>query len=147
MRLLITYIAQFDLHPYCMHARATLFSVSLHAAAFQIYMHSCLFLHLLLLLPLLLWWCLQIQQAFESALRVAAAVPPPEGKDLQDTEVQRSMAWARRQAAEAELKKQLGGLGLDVSGLSLAPKAAAQANDLLSLARPLAALATAETQH
>jgi hypothetical protein len=85
--------------------------------------------------------CEQIQQAFESALRAAAAVQPPEGKDLQDTEVQRSMAWARRHAAEAELKKQLGGLGLDVSSLSLAPKAAAQANDLLSLARPLAALA------
>lgn len=80
-------------------------------------------------------------------MRVAAAVQPPEGKDLQDAEVQRSMAWARRQAAETELKKQLGGLGLDVSSLSLAPKATAQAQDLLSLARPLEALANAGVQH
>lgn len=73
-------------------------------------------------------------------MRAAAAVKVPEGQDLQDMDVQRSMVWARRHAAESELKKQLGALGLDVSGLSLAPDGSVPHNpaDLLSLARPLA---------
>lgn len=87
--------------------------------------------------------CLQIDEAFESAVRRAAAVELPADMDVNDTQVQRSVVYARRRAAEAELKQQLAALGLDVSGLAMPP--AELPADLLSLARPLAEEAAAET--
>lgn len=86
---------------------------------------------------------LQIEEAFASAVRAAAAVELPADMDITDVNVQRSIMYARRRAAEAELKQQLGALGLDVSGLTIPP--ADVPADLLSLARPLAQEAAAET--
>lgn len=82
----------------------------------------------------------QIGAAFESALRAAAAVEVPQDADLEDAAVQRRVVFERRFAAEKELKKQLGELGLDTSSLSLKGWGDAQQapQDLLSLARPLA---------
>ncbi|KAF8072638.1 hypothetical protein HT031_000298 [Scenedesmus sp. PABB004] len=77
----------------------------------------------------------QIEQAFEGALRAAAAVDAPDGLDLGEPGARRALAAARRAAAEAELKQRLGRLGLDVSGLALG--ADDTPADLLSLARPL----------
>lgn len=75
-------------------------------------------------------------------MRAAAAVELPDDKDISNVDVQRSILYARRRAAEAELKHQLGALGLDVSGLTIPP--ADMPADLLSLARPLAQEAAAE---
>lgn len=90
---------------------------------------------LLLLLPPR---ALQIREAFDSAFRAALAVEAPADADTQDAGARRRLAFARRHAAETELKQRLAQLGLDASGLSLAPEGAPAA-DLLSLARPLSA--------
>lgn len=91
-------------------------------------------------LPCCLLLSVQIGAAYESALRAAAAVEVPQDADLQDAAVQRRVLFERRYAAEQELKKQLGKLGLDTSCLNLADMAGKQQapRDLLSLARPLA---------
>lgn len=95
-----------------------------------------------MLTPGVLLWCVcaQIGAAFESALRAAAAVKVPQDCDPQDAAVQRRVVFERRYAAEKELKKQLGKLGLDTSSLNLQGLTDGQQapHDLLSLARPLA---------
>lgn len=89
------------------------------------------------------WLCVgvQISAAFEAALRAAAEVEVPQDADPEDAAVQRRVVFERRYAAEKELKKQLGELGLDTSSLNLKPgwgDAQQAPQDLLSLARPLA---------
>ncbi|KIY99504.1 hypothetical protein MNEG_8457 [Monoraphidium neglectum] len=70
-----------------------------------------------------------IHDAFASAWDAAAAVPQPEGMD------DRTHAFAKRAAAEAALKRALGGLGLNVQGLTLGPPEGD--TDLAALAGPL----------